>query len=227
MRVQLMPRVVLFGLWLAGNGAPVHAQAPTQYVQTGGWLCENLQSINRMLVGRNNPHMPRPGDCIQAPRNVPLRSVTATQFQFSRVEIVGGMYPMYALNDDLRFAIPQEKNAEGAEYDWWTVGEGPDGQPSVKVDRASIRKTGSLVRMWHMSNYTKDQKLGAETFRSLKAHVEYDCKGNRLRTLSSSAWSGGMATGKLVNSDSNADDFESVKPGTLARKRWEYACSRP
>ena len=79
-----------------------------KYVDAGSWLCEELRSITSVFAIKlsGNPYGRMPSDCIQAPRRVPLRSVTPTQMQYSKVEIEGGLYPMWALNADIQQVAP-------------------------------------------------------------------------------------------------------------------------
>ena len=69
--------------------------------------------------------------------------------------------------------------AQGA----WTLSFRPDNF-DVYTDSATIRRTGNLVRMWHLQNFQAGQKSeqGGSYFSSL-IQKEYGSSGNRVGQL--------------------------------------------
>ena len=76
------------------------------------------------------------------------------------------------------------------------------------VDPASIRKNGVLVSAWGIVNLKTQEPDGALSKRAL---VEYDCKATRLRVLTIAAFSGPMATGKLLATESKPGDWRPIE----------------
>jgi hypothetical protein len=60
----------------------------------------------------------------------------------------------------------------------------------------------------------------------MKAHVEYDCKEERLRTIYYSDHSGNMARGKSVYSDDDPTKWSPVPRATVQEDLWEIACGK-
>ena len=63
--------------------------------------------------------------------------------------------------------------------------------------------------MWELTDYrvVPDQ---ANPYRSVKRQFEFDCKHKRLRLLSTSAYSGQMGKGEMVNAVTGAGGWVAV-----------------
>ena len=95
------------------------------------------------------------------------------------------------------------------------------------ADPATIRKAVNRVKMWILVDYkTTRVSSGGMPYMSMKAHVEYDCKEERVRTLYYSNHSGNMAGGKSVFSDDDPAKWSPVPRATIQEDLWEIACGK-
>ena len=93
------------------------------------------------------------------------------------------------------------------------------------ADSATIRRAGNRVKMWNLVDYkTARVSFGGMPYMSMKAHVEYDCKEERARTLYYSNHSGNMGRRKSVFSDDDPTKWRPVPRGTVQEDLWEIAC---
>ena len=94
------------------------------------------------------------------------------------------------------------------------------------VEPATIRRAGDKVTMSELMDYkiVVDPNL---SYKSAKRQYEFDCKEKRVRTLSTSAYSGRMGQGALVNSaDNPSAEWVSVVTGSVGEILWKVACAR-
>lgn len=95
------------------------------------------------------------------------------------------------------------------------------------ADPGTVRRAGNRVRMWNLVDYkTARISSNGTRYRSMKAHVEYDCKDERLRTIYYSDHSGNMAGGKSVYSDDDPTKWSPVPRATVQEDLWEIACGK-
>ena len=88
--------------------------------------------------------------------------------------------------------------------DWTAVGVGD--QFNTYADLATIRKQGNTVTMWSLFDFRTSQAGVGYEFLSQKAQDEYDCDGQRSRTLSFSSHSGNMAAARLFTPTQTLND---------------------
>ncbi len=87
------------------------------------------------------------------------------------------------------------------------------------VDPNTIRKNGSMVKMWNLFDHVNAQvdESSGKTYFSMKAQVEYDCQDERTRTLAESYHSGKMGGVDTIGSYGGPPIPVGASP---ARKRW-------
>jgi hypothetical protein len=96
----------------------------------------------------------------------------------------------------------------------------------VYVDPDSIRRKENLVKMWQLYDYKTVQTVAGDSLLSIKRYNEFDCTGARTRMLAYTWFSGNMATGKVVYSTPDEQQWEPVVPGTINRTLWKVACNK-
>jgi|CXWL01.1.fsa_nt_gi hypothetical protein len=69
------------------------------------------------------------------------------------------------------------------------------GNQTLYVNRATIKKVGSRVQMWSMTDFS-----GKTSFPSIAELREYDCKKNQERTLTSDIHARHMGKGAILDS---------------------------
>jgi surface-adhesin protein E len=80
--------------------------------------------------------------------------------------------------------------------------------------------------MWLLSDEKTQGNVRSISYLSLKAQSEYDCAEERSRLLASTWFSGNMASGKVVFSSSDQDEWAPVEPVSLGRQLRKFACDK-
>ncbi len=96
------------------------------------------------------------------------------------------------------------------------------------LDPATIRKDGSLRRVWRIKDHHKHQ-VSSDGIASYRNLDEYDCKDERFRTIVWSAHSGPMATGVILQSSDNnpyGGTWIYIPPATIEAGWLKFVCSR-
>jgi hypothetical protein len=101
---------------------------------------------------------------------------------------------------------------------WLKMGE--VGDAVLYVDPATIRKEGGFVRVATLDDL-KVAGPGGEI--SLGFMREFDCKAGRVRVIDAAAYSGPMATGRLLGSESGGR-WNEVVPGTTGEDILKFVC---
>lgn len=110
---------------------------------------------------------------------------------------------------------------------WEPVGTGDDGMV-VYADRATIRKSGDVVKMWVLLDYKTAQKDDSgKPYLSAKLLHDYDCKDERGRTIYYSLHAGQRATGILLYSEVRRDsEWLPSSRAIIGETLWKIACGR-
>src|ERR1035437_761806 len=98
---------------------------------------------------------------------------------------------------------------------------------TVYADPTTIRKTGNRATMSVLYDYKSVQSSNSsKPYRSSRKQSEYDCKEGQSRILSLTAHSGNMAEVNTVFSLSKPEEWEPVRPSSLAELMWKIACGK-
>ena len=97
---------------------------------------------------------------------------------------------------------------------------------TVYVDPDTIHRKGDRVTMWELIDYATIQTVTGTSFLSARLQREYDCAGDRHRTLALTKLSGNMGTGKVILITSDEQKWEPVDPGSIAKRLWKHACGK-
>jgi len=89
------------------------------------------------------------------------------------------------------------------EADGWTL----------YVDTASLRMNGNFRRIWQMEDLKQRAKDGEMSRRTL---MEYDCKDERARSISTASFSGPMLNGQTLRWSDDPSKWMAIPPGTFA-----------
>jgi hypothetical protein len=117
--------------------------------------------------------------------------------------------------------------SSGPVYAEWVLTSGDDDAGlTVYVDPDSIRRKENLVKMWQLYDYKTRQTVAGDSLLSIKRYNEFDCIGARTRMLAYTWFAGNMATGKVVYSTPDEQQWEPVVPGTINRTLWKVACDK-
>ncbi len=108
--------------------------------------------------------------------------------------------------------------------EWVDAGRNDD--LAAYTDPSTIHISGNKVRMLSMTDHKTAITHSGRTYFSVKAQHEYDCSEKQARILFSSAHSGNMGTGKIVDSSYSHGDFEPVQPRSIMSTLWQAACGQ-
>lgn len=110
---------------------------------------------------------------------------------------------------------------------WERVGTSDDGMV-VYADRATIRKSGDVVKMWVLLDYTTTQKDDSgKPYLSAKVLHDYDCKDERARTVYYSLHAGQMAAGARLYSEVRRDSaWQPSSRAVIGDTLWRFACDK-
>jgi hypothetical protein len=119
------------------------------------------------------------------------------------------------------FGVASCKPAPAAE---WVVFEAAP-EATLYIDPSTIHKDGSRADMWVLIDYKNPQsdKTGKKVL-SDKIHYQYDCAAKQLSITETSAHTGAMGAGEIVNITPDAPEVMSIPAGTTAEKLWQRAC---
>ena len=101
---------------------------------------------------------------------------------------------------------------------WLKMGEVADAV--LFVDPATLRKEGAYSRVSTLDDL-KVAGPGGEI--SLTFVREFDCRGRRVRVIDAEAYSGPMATGRILGSESGGR-WNDVVPGTTGEDILKFVC---
>ena len=97
---------------------------------------------------------------------------------------------------------------------------------TVHVDPTTIHRTGDRVTMEELIDYRTVQTVAGTAFLSATLQREYDCAGDRHRTLALTKWSGNMATGRVILTTAEVQQWEPADPGSIGKRLWRIVCDK-
>jgi hypothetical protein len=106
------------------------------------------------------------------------------------------------------------------------VGLGSRDNYTVYADPATIQKTDNGIKMWWLGDFKTSASEGSEPHMSMKTRTEFDCKEERLRTLSFSWYSKNIAKGKVVNNNSDIDIWVPNGTSPVGNVLRKFACRK-
>lgn len=112
-----------------------------------------------------------------------------------------------------------------ASGEWTAVSTSDAGMVSY-ADPATIRRDGSMAKMWDILDYKAARVLRGKQYLSQKTQQEYDCKEQRSRQLHVTLHSGNMGDDDVVFMFNTPNDFKPVARDTVAELLWKVACGK-
>ena len=82
------------------------------------------------------------------------------------------------------------------------------------------------MRMWSIIDYRKVKEVMSIRALSSKSLEEYDCVSQEERTLSLTFFSGNISDGNALYTDSDAQKWTPISPGSLNESLWKAACGK-
>lgn len=107
--------------------------------------------------------------------------------------------------------------------DWALMQDAPDGR-EFYIDPKTARKVGENNRtIWTLYNMAKNHSGAAKSLRTLN---EYDCAGDRVRTLTATSHSQRQARGEVVDRGDTPQPWKYIAPGTINEEVLKMVCGR-
>jgi hypothetical protein len=110
--------------------------------------------------------------------------------------------------------------------EWVKVGDGDEAGRTVYVNPATIRRNSNLVKMWQLYDYKTVQTVGGIRFLTAEEQWEFDCAEDRGRVVALKGFSGNMASGTMVYTNSEVGKWISVMPNSVSHAVWKIACGK-
>ena len=110
--------------------------------------------------------------------------------------------------------------------EWVKVGDGDEAGRTVYVNPATIRRNSNLVKMWQLYDYKTVQTVGGIRFLTAEEQWEFDCAEDRGRVVALKEFSGNMASGTMVYTNSEVGKWISVMPNSIGHTVWKIACGK-
>ena len=108
--------------------------------------------------------------------------------------------------------------------DWVELQSEPEA--TLYTQPSTIQKEGDNATMWVLINYKQPllDKTGKQVL-SDKLHYQYHCKDKMESIIATTAYTGPMASGDIVNENPDAPQVTPIAPGTLAEVMFKQACT--
>ena len=108
--------------------------------------------------------------------------------------------------------------------DWVELQSEPEA--TLYTQPSTIQKEGDNATLWVLINYKQPllDKTGKQVL-SDKLHYQYHCKDKMESIIATTAYTGPMASGDIVNENPDAPQVTPIAPGTLAEVMFKQACA--
>lgn len=115
--------------------------------------------------------------------------------------------------------------ASPAWADWLEVAFS-DGGAITHIDPTTIRKEGNFIKVWTMDNLPSARTMGGiNNVWSMRSRMEYDCKQERVRSLSISAHSERYARGEILGQENSPTQWMDIPPNSVGTKVLNWVCN--
>ena len=114
--------------------------------------------------------------------------------------------------------------------EWVRLGQANTGAPDSfthYLDPATVRKTSNGRRAWTMTSFEKPQTFFGKTYLSMQQHLEFDCVGERVRSLQTALNASKTGDGKLVESSNEPTSWNVSPPGSVYETQLKAVCRMP
>lgn len=112
-----------------------------------------------------------------------------------------------------------------AQAEWVKLASVSEGEVTVYVDPASIKREGNVVEFSALFNYATVRTLSGAPFQSATMQEEIDCAGKQSRTLAVSSHSEPMAGGHIVSTATGGHvPWTPIAPESIASAIVKFVC---
>ena len=112
-----------------------------------------------------------------------------------------------------------------AQADWVKLVSAGEGEVTVYVDAASIKREGNVVEFSALFDYATVRTLSGAPFQSATMQEEIDCAGRQSRTLAVSSHSEPMAEGHIVSTATGGYlPWTPIDPQGIVAAIFKFVC---
>jgi len=112
-----------------------------------------------------------------------------------------------------------------AQADWVKLVSVGEGEVTVYVDPASIKREGNVVEFSALFDYATVRTLSGAPFQSATMQEEIDCAGKQSRTLAVSSHSEPMAGGHIVSTATGGHvSWIPIAPQSIVSAIFKFVC---
>ncbi len=126
------------------------------------------------------------------------------------------------------FALLMVCSASYAGWEFTTATS--DGEFTDYHDKSTIKKKGSIAKMWIMRDYSTEQIFSEDkTYQSSKMMSAFDCKEDTVAGISIIWYSGALGDGNVVSTYTIKDserEWHPIVPGSVDAASWKIACGK-
>jgi hypothetical protein len=94
------------------------------------------------------------------------------------------------------------------------------------IDTQSIKKSGQFAKVWSLIEYKTPKQNGYFLAKSVLSLEEYDCKEDRIRTLSQTQYTGSMGQGDKYSIDLSNEKWGYIAPNTISDSIEKFVCKK-
>lgn len=113
---------------------------------------------------------------------------------------------------------------------WTLVAKSTDDSPNFYfIDKRTIKREGSKVSAWTLTNYATPQDFSGRFYLSIKAKSFYDCKDETEKVLSMVWYEESDGNGKVIDSfhpKANEVETRVIVPDTIGDMLMKAACGK-
>lgn len=111
--------------------------------------------------------------------------------------------------------------------EWALVSDNDRGDMTAYANPDTIRRKGEMVTMWILFDFKTTQTThDNQSYLSLKGKDQYDCDGERVRSLIVTDFSDHMGNGKAVLDAPFEGKWRPVQQATIDHALWKVACGK-
>jgi hypothetical protein len=97
----------------------------------------------------------------------------------------------------------------------------------IFLNRDTIRQEGSRVKFWQLTNLAKPNVLDGREYLSMRSRVEIDCKQEKQRFMTITAFASLFASGERISEITDVGQWRDIAPDSVSWKLLKTVCMSP
>jgi hypothetical protein len=106
--------------------------------------------------------------------------------------------------------------------EWVSVTSSADGSNKFYIESTSVKKSGSYLRAWGLTDYAKRNEYGSK---SHKTYYEIDCNDSRIRSISYTFYTENMGRGEANSYNPEKFEWVYASPDSINSYIVGYVCA--